>query len=192
MDSPPRRGARARPALPTNTSSYTSHPTYTTAPSTNPSATTHPNPPSLALPNLPRFHPANFPSTTTNSTPSNPPPIPQPPPSPRTTSQRPHSDAQRALYAYQRELLASQSPRPPTTRQPSGGAPSSPFHAYGGAPFPMMTGMAFAAGPSGRPVSPKLVPLAGSPGPVTPLELEGEMKGGDYLSAGTRREGEGG
>jgi len=32
-----------------------------------------------------------------------------------------------------------------------------------------------------KPVSPKLAPLPGSPGPVTPLELEGD----NYLTAGT-------
>lgn len=35
---------------------------------------------------------------------------------------------------------------------------------------------------SKKPVSPRLIPL-GSPGPITPLELEGE-NGGDYLTAG--------
>jgi len=32
-----------------------------------------------------------------------------------------------------------------------------------------------------KPLSPKLAPLVGSPGPVTPLELDGES----YLTAGT-------
>lgn len=37
-----------------------------------------------------------------------------------------------------------------------------------------------ASGSNKKPVSPKLAPLAGSPGPVTPLELDGES----YLTAG--------
>lgn len=37
---------------------------------------------------------------------------------------------------------------------------------------------------SKKPASPRLIPV-GSPGPITPLELEGES-GGDYLTAGVR------
>jgi hypothetical protein len=39
-----------------------------------------------------------------------------------------------------------------------------------------------ASGNNKKPVSPKLAPLAGSPGPVTPLELDGE----NYLTAGAK------
>lgn len=73
---------------------------------------------------------------------------PQPPVSPRS-QQRQYSEAQKQLYAYQRELLAA------------GGK---------------LLGKTSAA----KPVSPRLIP-AGSPGPVTPLELE--EAGGGYLTA---------
>lgn len=69
--------------------------------------------------------------------------------SPRS-QQRQVSDAQRQLFAYQRELLNQQS------RGPSA--------------------VAYVASPK----SPRLQPSKGDPGPVTPLELEGE----GYLSAG--------
>ncbi|KAF2087313.1 hypothetical protein K490DRAFT_65705 [Saccharata proteae CBS 121410] len=113
-------------------------------------------PSGLQLPSLPRFHPANFPSSNSPSasgTPATNPNSPQPPTSPRS-QQRQYSEAQRQLYLYQRELIAN------ATR----------------------TGMSTSGT---KPVSPRLNPL-GSPGPVTPLELEGQ---GDYLSAGARNAG---
>ncbi|KAF2140635.1 uncharacterized protein K452DRAFT_230126 [Aplosporella prunicola CBS 121167] len=111
---------------------------------------------SLKLPSLPRFHPANFPSQSSSAaqTPSTNPNSPQPPPSPYA-QQRQYSEAQRQLYLYQRELLAT-------------AARNMHASSTGGATV--------------RPVSPRLNPL-GSPGPVTPLELEGQ---GDYLVAGAR------
>ncbi|EME50015.1 hypothetical protein DOTSEDRAFT_68765 [Dothistroma septosporum NZE10] len=103
---------------------------------------------SLKLPSLPRFHPANFPSssqTTPDGTAS-----PQPPVSPRA-HQRMYSDAQKQLYFNQREMLSAAA---------RGTSPSQ----------------------AGKPTSPRLQPL-GSPGPVTPLELEAEE---GYLLAGAR------
>lgn len=104
---------------------------------------------SLKLPSLPRFHPANFPSSHSSlqSTPDGQ-SSPQPPISPR----RIYSDAQRQLYFNQREIMITAATRG-----------SSP-------------------GRAGKPTSPRLHPL-GSPGPVTPLELEGEE---GYLLAGAR------
>ncbi|KAK5124693.1 hypothetical protein LTR85_001406 [Meristemomyces frigidus] len=108
---------------------------------------------SLKLPSLPRFHPANFPSahSSLQVTPDGV-ASPQGPVSPRA-HQRMLSDAQKHLYAYQREVV-------------SAARASSP-------------------GPGDRPISPKLAPL-GSPGPVTPLELECED---GYLVAGVRSSG---
>lgn len=59
------------------------------------------------LPNLPRFHPANFPSSHSSLavTPSSSMGSPQPPMSPRA-QQRQISEAQKQLYAYQREALS--------------------------------------------------------------------------------------
>lgn len=106
-------------------------------------------PGSLNLPSLPRFHPANFPSqsNSASNTPLTGPNSPQPPLSPRA-QQRQYSEAQRQLYQYQRQLIAS------------GANPGLHLGA--------------------KPDSPKLAPL-GSPGPVTPLELEKE---GGYLMSG--------
>lgn len=105
---------------------------------------------SLKLPSLPRFHPANFPSTNSSvqSTPDGT-SSPQPPVSPRA-HQRMYSDAQKQLYFNQREMLSAA----------RGVTPNA----------------------SGKPTSPRLQPL-GSPGPVTPLELEAEK---EYLLAGVR------
>ena len=104
---------------------------------------------SLMLPGLPRFHPANFPSSQSSlaGTPSSGLNSPEPPTSPRM-QQRHLSDAQTQLFTYQRDLLNS----------------------VGKGPW------ASAA----KPTSPTLEPL-GSPGPVTPFELEGD----GYLMAGT-------
>lgn len=108
----------------------------------------------LKLPSLPRFHPANFPSSQASSyttTPASGINSPQPPMSPRS-QQRQYSDAQKQLYVYQREMLAAAG------------------------------GKTYGKSASTRPDSPRLIP-AGSPGPVTPLELENGAAGG-YLMAG--------
>ncbi|KXT00692.1 hypothetical protein AC578_8253 [Pseudocercospora eumusae] len=102
----------------------------------------------LRLPSLPRFHPANYPSSN-NTTPdvnshASSPHAPISPPA----HQRMYSDAQKQLYFNQREMLNA------TLKA------SSP----------------------GKPDSPRLAPL-GSPGPVTPLELERDE---GYLIAGAR------
>jgi len=73
--------------------------------------------------------------------------------SPRS-QQRQYSDAQRQLYTYQRELVA-------TAR----------------------VGRTTVPGP--KPASPRLIPLAGSPGPVTPLELENQADGYLFVGAGS-------
>lgn len=64
--------------------------------------------PSLKLPSLPRFHPANFPSQSSSfaNTPVSGVNSPQPLMSPRS-QQRQYSEAQKQLYAYQRELLSN-------------------------------------------------------------------------------------
>ena len=107
---------------------------------------------SLKLPSLPRFHPANFPSSHSSmqSTPEDGPA--NPPVSPRA-HQRMYSDAQKHLFMYQQQTMAAR----------SGGKAED------------------------RPVSPRLAPL-GSPGPVTPLELE-QNEG--YLLAGAHQTGSG-
>jgi len=101
---------------------------------------------SLRLPGLPRFHPANFPSTHSSvaNTPTSGVNSPQPPMSPRS-QQRQYSEAQRQLLSYQREMYAHKRTVSSAT----------------------------------KPTSPRLMPLAGSPGPVTPLELEADS----YLTA---------
>jgi hypothetical protein len=107
------------------------------------------DPSELRLPGLPRFHPANFPSShsSLSATPGSGINSPQQPMSPRS-QQRQFSEAQRQLYAYQLELLAA-------------------------------AGKGFLT-PAAKPTSPRLAPC-GSPGPVTPLELEGD----GYLVAGS-------
>ncbi|GAB7365614.1 hypothetical protein MBLNU230_g6683t1 [Neophaeotheca triangularis] len=120
---------------------------------------------SLRLPSLPRFHPANYPSTQTStsatassaSTSTTPdtnasPTSPQPPHSPRSSHNRMYSDAQKQLFAHQRENLAAQAVRDRCTAKPT---------------------------------SPRLAPLGSPGGVVTPLELEGEQ---GYLVAGVGRE----
>jgi hypothetical protein len=74
------------------------------------------------LPNLPRFHPANFPSSYSSLavTPSSSITNPQPPSSPRS-QQRQISEAQKQLYAYQREVLSR-----PATWQSTSVKPASP------------------------------------------------------------------
>ncbi|KAI4749026.1 hypothetical protein E4T50_00685 [Aureobasidium sp. EXF-12298] len=116
----------------------------------------------LKLPGLPRFHPANFPSSQSSSvatTPSTGPLSPSnPPPSPKA-QQRLYSEAQKQLYLYHRETLAAQAAVTAAANAGSGRPASLRFE---------------------KPLSPRLAPL-GSPGPVTPLELEGQD---GYLLAG--------
>ncbi|KAG8626370.1 hypothetical protein KVT40_005315 [Elsinoe batatas] len=99
----------------------------------------------LSLPGLPRFHPANYASSSHSSfanTPASGPSSPHGPASPGV-QQKLYTEGQRQLYSYQ-----------------LGRTPSSQFLE--------------------RPDSPRLQPL-GSPGPVTPLELETHES---YLSIG--------
>lgn len=72
------------------------------------------------LPNLPRFHPANFPSSHSSLvvTPSSSTSSPQPPMSPRS-QQRQISDAQKQLYAYQREMLSRSGSYQATSTKPT-------------------------------------------------------------------------
>ena len=84
---------------------------------------------------------------------------PQPPVSPRS-QQRQMSEAQRALYAYQRDFYNSQA----AIAQANA---AHKRHASGGSN-------------GGKPTSPRLMPTTGSPGPMTPLELEAD----NYLTAG--------
>lgn len=122
-------------------------------PSRQHSATAPQRPPgSLRLPGLPRFHPANFPSSNSSmqTTPTSGGNSPQPPASPRS-QQRQLSEAQRALYAYQLAQVNAAH-----KRQGSGSSNGC------------------------KPVSPRLMPTTGSPGPMTPLELEADS----YITAG--------
>jgi hypothetical protein len=115
---------------------------------------------SLKLPSLPRFHPANFPSSQHSSagnTPGTGVTSPQGPLSSPRPHSRQHSDLQRQLHAYQRGLIASA----------------------------MRTSPATSPRAAAKPDSPRLEPL-GSPGPVTPLMLEEQ---GGYLVAGSRSSG---
>src|SRR5215469_6935893 len=72
------------------------------------------------LPNLPRFHPANFPSSHSSLavTPSSSITNPQPPMSPHS-QQRQISEAQKQLYAYQREVLSRPSSWQSTLAKPT-------------------------------------------------------------------------
>lgn len=103
---------------------------------------------SLRLPSLPRFHPANYPSS--HSSMQNTPDGEDSavgPLSPRT-HQRMYSDAQKQLYLYHTSSIAAARAVSPLAE---------------------------------KPLSPRLAPL-GSPGPVTPFELEAE----EYLAAGVQ------
>ena len=116
----------------------------------------------LKLPGLPRFHPANFPSSQSSSaatTPSTGPISPSNPPVSPKAQQRLYSEAQKQLYLYHRETLAAQAAVSAAANTDSGRPQSLRFE---------------------KPTSPRLAPL-GSPGPVTPLELEGQD---GYLLAG--------
>ncbi|THW55903.1 hypothetical protein D6D19_10661 [Aureobasidium pullulans] len=119
----------------------------------------------LKLPGLPRFHPANFPSSQSSSVANTPGtasnsghPSPNPPVSPKA-QQRLYSEAQKQLYLYHRETVAAQAAVAAAASASSGRPQSARYE---------------------KPLSPRLAPL-GSPGPVTPLELEGQD---GYLLAG--------
>ncbi|TID18519.1 Arginine permease [Venturia nashicola] len=101
----------------------------------------------LRLPGLPRFHPANFPSSHSSmaNTPTSGGNSPQPPMSPRA-QQRYQSEIRNQLYSHHQSPLHR--------RTPSSQKPTSP---------------------------PRLRPMDGSPGPVTPLELEAD----NYLAVGS-------
>lgn len=88
---------------------------------------------------------------------------------------RSDSDAKRRLQQYQRDMVAQATQ---AARQlASGQASSLSLAAVHGVPV-----QKFQSG-SHRPISPRLQPL-GSPGPVTPMELEGQAEGGGYLTRG--------
>lgn len=88
---------------------------------------------------------------------------------------RSDSDAKRRLQQYQRDMVAQATQ---AARQlASGQAASAHLAAKHGASV-----QKFQIG-SHRPVSPRLQPL-GSPGPVTPMELEGKGGDGSYLTRG--------
>lgn len=88
---------------------------------------------------------------------------------------RSDSDAKRRLQQYQRDMVAQATQ---AARQlASGQAASAHLAAKHGVPV-----QKFQSG-SHRPVSPRLQPL-GSPGPVTPMELEGQGGDGGYLTRG--------
>ncbi|KAI9717619.1 MAG: hypothetical protein M1812_004564 [Candelaria pacifica] len=110
----------------------------------------------LKLSNLPRYHPANYPSSSSISThapPGSAVNSSYPPTSPRQQHHRHYSDAQKQLHSYQREMMNSNTKATKVT----------------------------AAANYVKPISPRLAPM-GSPGPVTPLLLEEES---GYLVAGT-------
>ncbi|KAE9969783.1 hypothetical protein BLS_004666 [Venturia inaequalis] len=102
----------------------------------------------LRLPGLPRFHPANFPSSHSSiaNTPTSGGNSPQPPMSPRA-QQRYQSEIRNQLYGHHQSPLHHR-------LAPSNQKPTSP---------------------------PRLRPMDGSPGPVTPLELEAD----NYLAVGS-------
>jgi hypothetical protein len=105
----------------------------------------------LQLPTLPRFHPAAYNSTASSMTTTPSSAGFSPGPlSPR--SQHRISEAQRQLAQYQQQILNQYMSRDGTVSHHTGQ----------------------------KPPSPKLIPLAGGSGVVTPLELEGDS----YLSAG--------
>lgn len=128
----------------------------------------------LAIP-MGKYHPSNYrsPATTTAGTPtSTPRHNPLPPTNLELPTGRPKrsknirpgharqdSDVQRALLEYQRTMMA---------QAQLGSTSTTAGNAKLG---------------STEPISPKLLP-AGSPGPITPFELEGED--GGYIVAGNR------
>lgn len=88
---------------------------------------------------------------------------------------RSDSDAKRRLQQYQRDMVAQATQ---AARQIASGQGSSAHLAavHGVSVQKLQLG-------SHRPISPRLQPL-GSPGPVTPMELEGHGGDGGYLSRG--------
>ncbi|MCJ1334862.1 hypothetical protein MMC09_000127 [Bachmanniomyces sp. S44760] len=131
-----------------------------------PSIHTRRTPQNLHLPSLPRFHPANYQSNNSSSLATSPvrtrpPSSYRPPRSPRgpasgTGSSRQLSDAQAKLQQYQREVLSNVARSAALVTSP-GSSASTP-----------------------KPHAPLLRPC-GSPGPATPLALDGES---DYMTAG--------
>ena len=121
---------------------------------------TEPRSKNLHLPGLPRYHPANYASTNSSTvyTSASPLSSPQPTMSPRQ-QQRQYSEPQKQLHHYQRELINLNRA---SVKSPSLNSLRLP-----------------------RPMSPRLVPH-GSPGPITPLELE-EREG--FFFGGLRTEG---
>jgi hypothetical protein len=110
----------------------------------------------LHLTSLPRFHPANYNNSTSSSMDTTPNSLsPNPSLSPRTTVRYFDPDQRQQLSYYHQHLLA----------QSTMGTNSTSANTSGK-----------------KPSSPKLVPITGSPGPVTPLELEGD----NYIVAGTK------
>lgn len=89
---------------------------------------------------------------------------------------RSDSDAKRRLQQYQRDMVAQATQAARQLARAKGAASLAAAH---GVPV-----QKFQTG-SHKPISPRLQPL-GSPGPVTPMELEGQGQGGDggYLTRG--------
>jgi hypothetical protein len=106
----------------------------------------------LHLNALPRFHPANYNSASSiTTTAGSSDAYPSQPLSPRSSAR--YLDPDQRQLSYYHQHLVEQSTMGANAVNANGKKPSSP----------------------------KLAPVPGSPGPVTPLELEGE----NYLSAGT-------
>lgn len=149
---------RERPSSPLSPASATPlAPTSPVRQSGNPKALqpTTRSAPKLRLNALPRFHPANFESPSSSGTNT-----PRQNQRPGSTAIGPHQrhypGVQQKIQQYQRDVIAASAQRAAT----------------------------LAASPSaaGRPTSPRLEPVMGSPGPVTPLMLE---PSDDYLTAGS-------
>lgn len=87
---------------------------------------------------------------------------------------RSDSDAKRRLQQYQRDMVAQATQAARQLSRTKGVASLAAAH---GVPV-----QKFQTG-SHKPVSPRLQPL-GSPGPVTPMELEGQAGDGGYLTRG--------
>ncbi|CEI61209.1 unnamed protein product [Fusarium venenatum] len=97
---------------------------------------------------------------------------------PRTSSQStPETELRRKLQQYQRDMIAQASMAANellSTSAKSGDKPSISLNS-----LPLRDSR-FATAGSHKPISPRLLPL-GSPGPVTPMDLE-SISSGDYLS----------
>ena len=119
----------------------------------------------MNLPGLPKFHPANFPSSQNSDT------RPSSPRHPRSVTSQPRpsrgSDAQQKLHQYQRELIAN-------ATQSSRSLLSESL--------------------STKPDSPRLTPMRSPVDPMTPLALEGQsdyLKAGSSPSSPSFQEGDG-